>query len=1349
MKNTQSKSELIAQLQTLQQRYNALNSAIAKELADNESEKLALTELIGASEKFIQFTNHTPDYNSLLKTIITISCAKYASLNIFEDNGLDFTTVAILGIKENITKALSILGFDIINKHWKHDPIRAEKTKLNTITQFNSLHELTSKVVSKNAVLIIEKTFGLGEVFVIKIAKDNKVLGDFTLMFNKGETLLNTRYVNLYANQVGMFLDRSKITNKLRVSDNRHTAMISNISDVIGIIGVDGLMKYKSSNIEKWFGWSSHELIGTDAFANIHPTDLEKAQKIFYTLLEQENSVKTMELQYKCKNGTYKPIELTATNLANDHIINGILINYHDITERKLAEDDLRKANEKLRTLSMAIDQSPITTVITDIQGNIEFVNPKFIETTGYTFDEAIGQNPKILKTDLHNKQYYNELWKTILSGENWHGEFQNKKKNGEYYWESAVISPVKDTDGTITHIMALKEDITERKRAEEELRDSEDRLNRAEDIGKIGNWEYDLANNTLIWSYQIYKLFERDPKLGPPTPEEEDKYYSHNDRKLLKAYAQKVIETGEPIKNYEFQVNLNSGRQPFFNGSMFPEKDKNGTVVKLFGAFQDITERKLTEQLIRESETKYRQLFHNLTTGFALHEIILDNNEKPCDYRFLEINPAFEELTGLKSVDLIGKTNMEVLPNTEPYWIETYGRVALTGIPINFENFSCELNKHYQVSAYSPEHGKFATIFLDITERKHAEEALRVSEEQLRAIAQSANDAIITANSKGLVMGWNRGAEKIFGYTEDEIYGKELSLIMPKSYAELHNNGINRIEQGGEQHVIGATVELEGLNKFGNTFPVELSLARWKTSSGEFFTGIIRDITARKLSEEKLMNYTSEIEVKNLELDMALFSAEEATATANQMAAQAELANKSKSMFLANMSHEIRTPLNAIIGFSQLMSREPMLTNTQKEYNTSIIHAGEHLLALINDILELSKVEAGRVVLNPATINLHTFLKDIQMIFKERTQSKLLQFNFEIPADLPHYVIVDESKLRQIFINLIGNAVKFTDEGSISVRTRVAIYTNETSHLIFDIQDTGPGIPESEIGNLFKHFVQTTSGIKAGSGTGLGLALSRELSVLMGGNITVTSEIGVGTIFTVVVEIQNGESIDIEDYNSNRVIGIENNTTKLRILVVDDKKENLQVVVSLLNIVGFETAEAMNGQEAIEKFEQWNPHLILMDMRMPIMDGYEATALIKATDKGKQTPIIALTASTFEEEKQRIETLNMHGYIRKPFRESELFSTIGKILDIKYIYEEKTHLLQNKYITDDNAIITDIAKLPNELVSQMAEAVAVADMDLLTELIKNVETISTELAQQLKLQANNYNYEYLQKIFR
>jgi len=383
----------------------------------------------------------------------------------------------------------------------------------------------------------------------------------------------------------------------------------------------------------------------------------------------------------------------------------------------------------------------------------------------------------------------------------------------------------------------------------------------------------------------------------------------------------------------------------------------------------------------------------------------------------------------------------------------------------------------------------------------------------------------------------------------------------------------------------------------------------------------------------------------------------------------QALDASRAKGTFLANMSHELRTPLNAILGFSQLLERDKKLNEDQKENVEVIGRSGEHLLALINNVLEMSKIEAGRIALNEHGFDLHRLLKGLQEMMEVRAQSKQLHLLMDLEPDVPRYYRTDESKLRQVLINLVGNAIKFTHEGGIAVR---AGYVNNQLH--FEIEDTGDGIAPHEIPTLFEAFVQTASGKQSKSdGTGLGLPLSRQFVRLMGGEITVMSEAGKGSIFKFNVNAALVDASDIEvTKRARRAIGLVPGQISYRILIVDDKFENRHLLGKLLKSVGFEVAEVENGQEAIAKWETWEPHLIWMDMRMPVMDGYEATKRIKATTKGQATVIIALTASVFEHERNIITSIGCDGYVAKPFREADIFDTMTTHLGVQFVYDDQ-----------------------------------------------------------------------------
>jgi PAS domain S-box-containing protein len=343
-----SVEELHGELLEIQEKYNSLKSIFEKEMIDKKDEKIILEKLIIASEELIQLQENPNNFGKILQMMLDISGASYAALNIFDANGLDFRTVAVAGLNENLKKGMSFLGFDLIGKHWSHDPLRAQKTKNKTITRYERLHDLTNDVISRTVVLLLEKTFNLGDTFIVKVSKQDKVLGDFTLMFHKEVTLSNPKLVNLYVQQVGLFLDRNRMINTIRESEVRHSSMISNISDIICIAGSDGKLNYVSPNIEKWFGWKPDDLVGCNAWFTVHPDDRERFKGCFMASLEKENSLLSVEYTYRCKDGSNKPVELSAINLSGNPIINGILLNYHDITDRKKTEEEIRSKNEEL-----------------------------------------------------------------------------------------------------------------------------------------------------------------------------------------------------------------------------------------------------------------------------------------------------------------------------------------------------------------------------------------------------------------------------------------------------------------------------------------------------------------------------------------------------------------------------------------------------------------------------------------------------------------------------------------------------------------------------------------------------------------------------------------------------------------------------------------------------------------------------------------------------------------------------------------------------------------------------------------------------------------------------------------
>ncbi|MEG5079521.1 GAF domain-containing protein [Microcoleus sp. AT8-B4] len=507
-----------------------------------------------------------------------------------------------------------------------------------------------------------------------------------------------------------------------------------------------------------------------------------------------------------------------------------------------------------------------------------------------------------------------------------------------------------------------------------------------------------------------------------------------------------------------------------------------------------------------------------------------------------------------------------------------------------------------------------------------------------------------------------------------------------------------------------------------------------------------------------------------------------------------ADTANRAKSEFLSSMSHELRTPLNAILGFSQVMVRDSSLNNQHQQHLEIINRAGEHLLSLINDILEMSKIEAGRSQLNESSFNLMRLLKTLEEMFRLKAKSKKLQLNLEVGDGVPHFVSGDEGKLRQILINLVGNAIKFTEMGSVTLRvkkkveeslgaenaefsdtqTKLADAASEHSEslavettaiqrkpgwctgfnhsesladfncvdanylhpellrLQFEIEDTGLGIYPEEINKLFEPFEQTKTGQNSQQGTGLGLPISRKFVQMMGGDITVISTPDLGSKFVFDIQISLAPLSEIKILKpQKKVIALAPNQPEYRILVVDDRADNCLVIERLLSPLGILVRSARDGQEAIAVWEDWQPHLIWMDMQMPVMDGYEATRQIKAHPLGKQTAIVALTASAFEEERQTILGAGCDDFMRKPFEAKILFAKMEELLGLRYIYEESVDApLDNDSeisgVTSNQSVELQLSQMPLEWVEQISHA---AHECCDEKIVKLIEEMPSQLA--------------------
>lgn len=461
-----------------------------------------------------------------------------------------------------------------------------------------------------------------------------------------------------------------------------------------------------------------------------------------------------------------------------------------------------------------------------------------------------------------------------------------------------------------------------------------------------------------------------------------------------------------------------------------------------------------------------------------------------------------------------------------------------------------------------------------------------------------------------------------------------------------------------------------------------------------------------------------------------------------------ADAANRAKSTFLANMSHELRTPLNAILGFSEMLSRDAEITGNKKEKISIINHSGEHLLEMINDVLDLSKIEAGRVELEPQPFELPRMLQDIGLMFKARAESAGLSFYLDRDSSLISYITSDVSKIRQILFNLLGNAVKFTTEGSVTLRTWTETIKGNSNMvtLHLEVKDTGPGIAEEQMERIFEPFVQAKRLKTSTKGTGLGLAISKSFVELLGGEIDAESEIGKGSVFHVNIPVTLAEATEIIDLKAIRrtVLGLKPGQPAWRILVVEDSAENRLLLTSILHQTGFETKEAENGIEAVDLYQQWQPHFIWMDMRMPVMDGYEATTTIRELPGGNAVKIVAITASAFKEQRKNIIEAGCDDVIHKPVQSHEIFETMAQHLGARYIYEEKDQVA----VTDSTTLTVEMmAGLPTHLREALRRPAQYLDASATNKVVERIRSNHPETAEGLQSLVEEFSFDQIMRL--
>ena len=817
-------------------------------------------------------------------------------------------------------------------------------------------------------------------------------------------------------------------------------------------------------------------------------------------------------------------------------------------------------AATRLRTLSRAVEHSHASVVITGTEGTIQYVNPGFVVTTGYSCEEAMGKNPRILKSNLHSPEFYAQMWQRLVRGEVWRGEICNRKKSGEPYWEDATIAPVLDADGRTTHFVAVKIDITARKQAERKVAEAVVLLQRTTAFQQaiLNSAEYSIIATELHGTITAFNA---------------------GAERMLGYRAEEVVGKLEPLMIH----------------------DRHEVVQRA---------RALTAEL-----------------GF------------PVDAGF----EAFVVKARLGQPD-------------EHEW--TYVRKDGTRFPVLLSLTSIR-DPSGQVTG-------FLGIAQDVTARKEAEAALRASEERHRLLAENMRDVVWIGDLSERTTYVSPSIKLLNGYSPEEWVGRSIEeKFTPESAARLQSRFAEVLGQlATDPTTISqcVSIEAEYRCKNGGAVWTELNMTWIVGENGApvGVMGVTRDISVRKRAAQELEANARKLEQANHDLEKA------------NIAIQA--ADRAKSEFLATMSHELRTPLNGVIGMAELL-RHTQLDQRQRQFVDACHSSGKSLLDLINDILDFSKIEAGKLELEEHDFDVALLVQEIVDPLALLARQKGLQFTSRVAPQVRRWVRGDSTRLRQVLVNLIGNAIKFTEAGEVALNVAPAQMHDGQTAIRFEVSDTGIGIPPDRIDRLFQSFCQADSSTtRKYGGTGLGLAISKRLVELLGGRIGVQSAVAQGSTFwfEVPIRLADAEPAGKERPAESTAAPLpsHDNLQGRRVLLVEDNRVNQMFAGEVLRRAGVECRTAENGRQAIEAIPNEPFDLVLMDCQMPEMDGFEAVRRLREMEQSGRLaghlPVIALTANAVQGDRERCMEAGMDTYISKPFAPQDLLQVMGHLLAAK-----------------------------------------------------------------------------------
>lgn len=916
-----------------------------------------------------------------------------------------------------------------------------------------------------------------------------------------------------------------------------------------------------------------------------------------------------------------------------------ILLSIQDATRQKRVESEIARLLSRFRTTLASIGDAVI---VTDPEGRITFMNSTAERLTGWELSEALQKPlPDVFNIVSENssRPVRNPVAMVIRDGAI--AGLANHtiliSRDGAEFPIDDSAAPILDPVGRVVGVVLVFHDITFRRNAEHKLEISEVRYRRLFESSHDGILILD-AETAKVLDVNRFMTdllgYSREHFLGKELWE----IGVFKDAESSKAAMVTLQQLGG-IRYEDLPLEHKDGRRIPVEFVSNVYREGRQSVIQC--NVRDITERWQAEEAVIESERRLQRIISSATDAI----VSVDDQQN-----VMVFNAAAEKMFGCPAQQAIGRPLVQFLPQrfraTHEQHIRTFGETGVTARAMAAQNPLVALRSdgiEFPVEATISQitvggQKLFTAIVRDISERKRAEEALRESEGRLRAIVETAVDGIITIDEPGNVMSFNPAAVRLFGYTPVQVIGKNVNLLMPEPYHEEHDGYLHNYLTTGTKKIIGIGREVIGLRKDGTQFPMDLAVSETLLGDRRVFTGIVRDISERKRAENELAK------------------AKEA----------AEAANRSKSEFLANMSHEIRTPMNAILGFAEMVVHKKQDKTGRIECAQIIQRNAQHLLELINEILDLSKIEASQMKVERVSCDIPELLSEITSLMRPRAVEKGLEFAATFDGPIPRVILTDPLRLRQILVNLLGNANKFTNAGKIDIRIRDEGAGGPSIMLCVEVKDSGMGMTPDQFSRLFQPFTQGNESItRKFGGTGLGLTISRRLARLLNGDITVNSELGVGSTFILKIDGGSSASVEILHDLSEAMLPVRkdgpayhNIPLKGRILLVEDGRDNQRLLRMQLTDAGAAVVIAENGQIAVDLATREPFDLILMDVQMPVMDGYAATMELRR--RGVNVPIIALTAYAMAEDRDKCLASGCIAYLTKPVNEETLLKTVN-----------------------------------------------------------------------------------------